>query len=175
MPSFVCDRCQETLKKPKLDAHVQRCRGASFSCIDCYRSFSGVGYRDHFSCISEVEKYEKRPKTTAARAGPVRSPNTFHNQLQPGEKGTAPPAERPATVEKIEEAPARGDATDPVEIIRNVLSARGGALSLRKLQKVLKKEKKMSRKDLKKILSAIQVSATAQDGIGFDMVSRKSS
>jgi cell growth-regulating nucleolar protein len=61
MPSFVCDRCQETLKKAKLDAHTVRCRGASFSCIDCYRSFEGVAYRSHFSCITEVEKYEKRP------------------------------------------------------------------------------------------------------------------
>lgn len=60
MPSFVCNRCQETLKKPKLDSHVQRCRGASFSCIDCYRNFLGTDYREHFSCITEVEKYEKK-------------------------------------------------------------------------------------------------------------------
>lgn len=60
MPSFVCDRCQETLKKPKLDIHAQRCRGASFSCIDCYRSFKGTDYREHMSCITEVEKYEKK-------------------------------------------------------------------------------------------------------------------
>ncbi|PJF17976.1 hypothetical protein PSACC_02264 [Paramicrosporidium saccamoebae] len=60
MPSFVCDACQETLKKPKLDMHAQRCRQASFSCIDCYKSFKGVDYRQHFSCITEVEKYEKK-------------------------------------------------------------------------------------------------------------------
>ena len=64
MPSFVCDRCQETLKKPKLDQHAQRCRGASFSCIDCYRSFKGVEYREHYSCITEVEKYEKKKQVS---------------------------------------------------------------------------------------------------------------
>lgn len=68
MPSFVCNRCQETLKKPKLDTHVQRCRGASFSCIDCYRDFKGVEYREHFSCITEAEKYEKKKVWTSGQA-----------------------------------------------------------------------------------------------------------
>ena len=57
MPSFVCDHCQETLKKAKLDQHAQRCRNAAFSCIDCYKNFKGTEYREHFSCISEVQKY----------------------------------------------------------------------------------------------------------------------
>ncbi|KAJ2612171.1 hypothetical protein H4S08_002829, partial [Coemansia sp. RSA 1365] len=58
MVSFVCNYCQETLKKPKLDQHAQRCRNASFSCIDCSVDFVGTTYRQHTSCISEVEKYE---------------------------------------------------------------------------------------------------------------------
>ncbi|KAJ2081827.1 hypothetical protein H4R24_002034 [Coemansia sp. RSA 988] len=57
MVSFVCNYCQQTLKKPKLDQHVQRCRNASFSCIDCSVDFVGTTYRQHTSCISEVEKY----------------------------------------------------------------------------------------------------------------------
>jgi cell growth-regulating nucleolar protein len=36
------DTCQETLKKPKLDAHAQRCRQAQFSCIDCSTTFTGT-------------------------------------------------------------------------------------------------------------------------------------
>jgi ribosomal protein L37AE/L43A len=59
MPSFVCDTCQETLKKAKLDQHAQRCRQAVFSCIDCYKTFKGTEYRVHTSCITEVEKYHK--------------------------------------------------------------------------------------------------------------------
>ncbi|KAJ1723883.1 hypothetical protein LPJ53_001792 [Coemansia erecta] len=58
MVSFVCNYCQETLKKPKLDMHAQRCRNASFSCIDCSVDFTGTSYRQHTSCISEAEKYE---------------------------------------------------------------------------------------------------------------------
>lgn len=30
--SFSCESCCEILKKPKLDAHAQRCRGAQFTC-----------------------------------------------------------------------------------------------------------------------------------------------
>jgi cell growth-regulating nucleolar protein len=62
MVSFVCDVCQETLKKPKLDSHKARCRQAVFSCIDCYKTFSGSEYKSHTSCISEVDKYHKPSK-----------------------------------------------------------------------------------------------------------------
>ncbi|KAJ2779918.1 hypothetical protein H4R18_003733 [Coemansia javaensis] len=65
MVSFVCNYCQETLKKPKLDAHAQRCRNASFSCIDCGVDFAGTSYRQHTSCMTEVEKYQGKMKTTA--------------------------------------------------------------------------------------------------------------
>ncbi|KAJ1645626.1 hypothetical protein J3B02_001262 [Coemansia erecta] len=58
MVSFVCNYCQETLKKAKLDMHTQRCRNASFSCIDCSKDFAGTSYRQHTSCITEAEKYE---------------------------------------------------------------------------------------------------------------------
>ena len=60
MPSFVCDHCQETLKKSKLDQHAQRCRQALFSCIDCHSNFKGTDYRTHFSCITEIQKYHQK-------------------------------------------------------------------------------------------------------------------
>jgi cell growth-regulating nucleolar protein len=62
MVSFVCDVCQETLKKPKLDSHKSRCHNAIFSCIDCYKTFSGTEYKNHTSCITEVEKYHKKSR-----------------------------------------------------------------------------------------------------------------
>ncbi|KAI3654849.1 hypothetical protein MP228_000229 [Amoeboaphelidium protococcarum] len=68
MVSFVCNQCQETIKKPKLDQHAQRCRGATFSCIDCSTDFYGTEYRNHTSCISEAEKYQKslyKPKVSS--------------------------------------------------------------------------------------------------------------
>ncbi|KGG50498.1 zinc finger, C2H2, LYAR-type protein [Mitosporidium daphniae] len=59
MVTFACDACQEIHKKAKLDAHAAKCRGARFSCLDCNTSFSGDQYRNHTTCISEAEKYQK--------------------------------------------------------------------------------------------------------------------
>ena len=58
-----------------------RCPRASFSCVDCSVTFVGTSYRDHTSCISEAEKYQKalyKPKaatgapSAAAEASPKR-------------------------------------------------------------------------------------------------------
>lgn len=69
MVSFICDICQETLKKPKLDNHFRRCPDAIFSCVDCSTTFTGTDYRAHTSCISEAEKYQKSLyKPTAKQA-----------------------------------------------------------------------------------------------------------
>ncbi|KAJ7899093.1 hypothetical protein B0H13DRAFT_2031174, partial [Mycena leptocephala] len=67
MVSFQCHACQDTVKKPKLDQHYNRCY-AGFDCIDCSTTFnSPAEYKGHTQCISEAEKYEKSvykgPKT----------------------------------------------------------------------------------------------------------------
>ncbi|RKP35632.1 the N-terminal zinc finger domain of cell growth regulating nucleolar protein Lyar [Dimargaris cristalligena] len=59
MVSFVCNVCQETLKKNRLEQHFNRCYNAQYSCIDCSTDFYGTDYRQHTSCISEAEKYQK--------------------------------------------------------------------------------------------------------------------
>eukprot|EP00536_Pseudo-nitzschia_multiseries_P005301 jgi/Psemu1/238392/estExt_Genewise1.C_980006 len=60
MVFFCCDGCGETLKKNKVDAHAARCRQcASVSCVDCSVSFWGDDYRQHTSCMTEAERYEK--------------------------------------------------------------------------------------------------------------------
>lgn len=57
MVSFVCDRCQETLKKAKVQGHLNRCSGP-VSCIDCSAVFPGDAFKAHTSCVSEAQKYE---------------------------------------------------------------------------------------------------------------------
>ncbi|GAA5883679.1 hypothetical protein JCM3774_002950 [Rhodotorula dairenensis] len=59
MVSFSCEQCCEVMKKPKLDAHAQRCWGAQFTCIDCNTTFEGTAYRAHTSCVSEEQRYHK--------------------------------------------------------------------------------------------------------------------
>ncbi len=59
MVFFVCDGCNETLKKNQVDKHAQRCRVcAAVTCVDCSVSFYGNDYAAHTTCISEAEKYE---------------------------------------------------------------------------------------------------------------------
>jgi len=59
MVFFTCDGCNESLKKNKVDQHMQRCRSCfSVSCIDCSQTFEGRSYAKHTSCISEAEKYQ---------------------------------------------------------------------------------------------------------------------
>ncbi|KAK6536109.1 hypothetical protein TWF281_000355 [Arthrobotrys megalospora] len=59
MVSFSCEACNETLAKKKLDQHRGRCRQAVFTCLDCNNTFHGTSYREHTSCISEAQKYER--------------------------------------------------------------------------------------------------------------------
>ncbi|KFZ20706.1 hypothetical protein V502_03038 [Pseudogymnoascus sp. VKM F-4520 (FW-2644)] len=58
MVSFSCEGCGDVLTKKKLDSHMNQCRGASFTCLDCMVHFWGTEYRSHTSCISEAQKYQ---------------------------------------------------------------------------------------------------------------------
>ncbi|KXX82056.1 Cell growth-regulating nucleolar protein [Madurella mycetomatis] len=58
MVSFSCEACGDVLTKKKLDPHRNRCRGATFTCIDCMVHFPGTEYRMHTSCMSEAQKYQ---------------------------------------------------------------------------------------------------------------------
>ncbi len=60
MVFFVCEGCNETLKKNQVDQHAQRCRSCyRVSCVDCQKIFEGDDYKSHLTCISEDEKYQK--------------------------------------------------------------------------------------------------------------------
>lgn len=59
MVFFVCEGCNESLKKNKVDSHAERCNSCwAVTCVDCNKTFEGDDYRTHTSCISEAEKYE---------------------------------------------------------------------------------------------------------------------
>jgi len=58
MVSFICDLCQDTVKKPQIVKHRGRCRSNKFICIDCNKNFDTKSYSTHNSCISEAEKYQ---------------------------------------------------------------------------------------------------------------------
>lgn len=134
MPSFVCDHCQETLKKAKLDQHAQRCRNAVFSCIDCYKNFKGTEYRDHFSCITEVQKYHVKQGAVP----PIKNTNKNNNKV----------VIKPVAVKESKSKSPKSD--DKItSAIKHILKSNPTAT-----MKVLKKELKKvhDKKDFKKFL-----------------------
>jgi cell growth-regulating nucleolar protein len=59
MVFFVCEGCNESLKKNQVDKHASRCRSCqAVTCVDCQVTFWGNDYAVHTSCVSEAEKYE---------------------------------------------------------------------------------------------------------------------
>ena len=74
MVFFVCEGCNESLKKNQVDKHAARCRNcAAVTCVDCQVTFWGNDYAAHTSCISEAEKYEGglyKAKAKAAKMTP---------------------------------------------------------------------------------------------------------
>ncbi|KAJ3105316.1 hypothetical protein HDU97_008213 [Phlyctochytrium planicorne] len=133
MVSFVCDYCQETLKKAKLDQHAQRCRNAQFSCIDCSTTFQGTNYRAHTSCISEAEKYQK-----ALFKGPKKGAQTDgNNQNKNG-------SEAKATTSTAAATPAASFTVHPVKDFKESTLA---APKSKPLIEELKKKEKASKKD----------------------------
>eukprot|EP00892_Ulva_mutabilis_P000672 jgi/Ulvmu1/10605/UM065_0061.1 len=57
MTWFYCDHCCDTIKKPKVAAHARRCRGATFTCIDCSETFDLRSVQAHTFCVTETDKY----------------------------------------------------------------------------------------------------------------------
>lgn len=74
MVYFICDICQETLKKNKVLNHIKSCRNCNgVSCIDCGKFFPDDTFQDHNTCISEAEKYQGnlfQPKTNTTKQNP---------------------------------------------------------------------------------------------------------
>lgn len=59
MVYFVCEGCNETLKKAQVEKHALRCRQChAVTCVDCSQTFYGNDFESHTTCISEAEKYE---------------------------------------------------------------------------------------------------------------------
>jgi cell growth-regulating nucleolar protein len=59
MVFFICEVCNECIKKPKVDQHINVCRNAwVFCCMDCGERFQGPAYKAHTACMTEAERYE---------------------------------------------------------------------------------------------------------------------
>ncbi|GAA5936082.1 uncharacterized protein JCM15063_002702 [Sporobolomyces koalae] len=105
MVSFSCEACGDILKKPKLDQHAGRCRGAYYTCIDCNTTFDGPvganGYRSHTSCVSEEQRYHKSVYKEPKKKGKQNKQNQNQNQNQPQEQAAATAAPAPAAAPAV--------------------------------------------------------------------------
>lgn len=62
MVVFTCQKCGESLQKPKVEKHIQFvCRGSPLlSCVDCLKDFRGSEYVSHTQCVTETERYSAK-------------------------------------------------------------------------------------------------------------------
>ncbi|GAA5973163.1 hypothetical protein JCM11641_006299 [Rhodosporidiobolus odoratus] len=97
MVSFCCEQCNDTVKKPKLDQHAGRCRGAQFTCIDCNVTFEGTSYRGHTSCVSEEQRYHKSVYKAPKGKGQKGQKNQQQQQAQTGANQTPVAPSTPST------------------------------------------------------------------------------
>lgn len=59
MVFFVCQGCNESLKKNQVDKHAMKCRDChAVACVDCQKTFYGNDYAAHTTCMSEAQRYQ---------------------------------------------------------------------------------------------------------------------
>ena len=58
MPVFICENCNETLRRNKVATHNCGRNCWYLSCMDCNKRFGGDEYLAHTSCVTEAERYQ---------------------------------------------------------------------------------------------------------------------
>ena len=98
MVTFNCEVCNATVPKKNTEKHYYRCPNAYYTCIDCSKTFEdGVSYKQHTSCISEDEKYQKalykgsNGKAKNKQAGKVEKPAPKKAEVKKTEPKKAAP------------------------------------------------------------------------------------
>lgn len=141
MVSFSCEVCNDTVVKKKLDQHRGRCHGAYFTCIDCSTTFEGTAYKQHTSCISEAEKYEK----------------ALYKQPKKKQPRVEPKVEKKEPVKPVEEKKEKKEKKDKKEKVNLADFVSSGA----SLHRVVKKYAASSKSDTKGALKKLKVSVNA--------------
>ena len=49
---FECSDCGETVKKPKVQQHLQRCSASQLTCVDCSQSFGRHNVQVHLALVT---------------------------------------------------------------------------------------------------------------------------
>jgi cell growth-regulating nucleolar protein len=132
MPSFVCEACNDTVKKSTVQRHKYKCRNAwSFTCIDCSHTFDGDEINAHTSCITEAQKYQgklyqpkkkvSKPATTAAVASDARKDQAATSQ---NNKRKASEVDAESNVETATAAESARSEVDVAAVIDDMMNFR---------------------------------------------------
>ncbi|KAA8903201.1 hypothetical protein TRICI_005743 [Trichomonascus ciferrii] len=116
--------------------HFNKCRDAYFTCIDCSTTFEGDEFKNHTSCITEKEKYEKgygkkQQKNKQPQPQPVPQP--------------APEPDHKAEVNGGSKKKEKHKKADTKELVPS-----GKAVEFSKVLKALKKKHNQKRKQILK-------------------------
>lgn len=98
MVSFSCEVCNDTIQKKKLDQHKQKCPEAYYTCLDCGVTFEDQQYRQHVSCITESEKYEKSARKPRKQQGGAQLTSAKTSPLKPAKTSSLKPAKAAPSV-----------------------------------------------------------------------------
>ncbi|KAJ3415692.1 hypothetical protein HDV05_004370 [Chytridiales sp. JEL 0842] len=150
MVTFVCEACQESLKKQKLDQHTYRCRYAQFTCVDCSKTFQGTEYRAHTSCISEAEKYQKalfKPKKGQQQKQQNTNNNNNNDQVKPAPDAPANVSAAPKSAPLISQIKKTEEVKKPAESKRPRDESESSESESEK--EITQKSKKSKKEDVK--------------------------
>lgn len=147
MVSFSCEVCNDTLKKPKLKGHFNKCPHAYFTCIDCNTTFSGNEFETHTTCITEVEKYQG--KKGGKKQNPVQAATAVKANGSKVTKDTKQPKEKKSDKSKSESSKdqltpliSQGESKDLYNVVKSLVKSNNSSKKemLKKLQ-VVKNDK----------------------------------
>lgn len=179
MVSFSCERCNDTVKKPKANQHAQRCKD-SLTCIDCSKTFADGSWNTHNSCISEAEAYQgalykPTKKELKRKAADLSAEQAKASKMAPqmqttavvagngnvvpalAGKGTEPPKKKSKGDKNSEDAPRA-----QIELLHSAIP-NDQKISVHKVLKLLKARNKLDKGSAKTLLKEIYLSL-AEDG-----------
>lgn len=143
MVSFVCDSCQETLKKSKIEKHLGRkCLNASFSCIDCNRSFDNHSYKEHNECNESNKNINNQSKKQQdiLQSENHQKVDFFSNPVPISDQIKTSPT--PPSTPKKDSQSHNSSSVDKLREILKTLKQTEKRTSLKKFRKMIKKTHK---------------------------------
>ncbi|KAK9899715.1 hypothetical protein P389DRAFT_164781 [Cystobasidium minutum MCA 4210] len=183
MVSFSCNACQDTLKKPKLVQHFQRCH-APFTCLDCNKEMWDGEFQKHTTCISEAEKYEKSVYKGDKKKNKQQQQQQQKNEKKPQvQQQQSKPVEAPsaaATTPALAapsvpstSVPAVNGTTKPTPIDSQVIAAEVKAAPTDSAPATSKKERKRKRRSEAAKTTDADAGNTSEAQVANDLLAEK--